>query len=101
MSLYAGNLKTVTGTVVVQGGTYVNPKMRIIGATVRMMNSTTQTNSEGQFAVSSPCGVIEIEITHPDFHPYGELIALDPWTHQRINLGTIPLRYRGKPRRRS
>ncbi len=91
------SLKKVVGTVVVQVGQYINHKMKIIGANVRMMNFTTRTDSQGQFEVSSPCGVIELEITHPDFHPYKELVALDPRTNRRIDLGVIPLRYRGKP----
>lgn len=92
------SLKTVTGTVVVKVGQYINYKMKIIGAKIRIMDFITQTDSEGRFELSSPCGQVELEVTHPDFHSYKEVVALDPWTSRRINLGTIPLRYRGKPR---
>jgi len=87
--------KTVTGRVVVLGG-----KMAIIGATVFTPYSVVQTGPQGLYSIQAPCGVTQIEVSHPDFYPYSTHVALDPWTGETINLEDIQLRYRGKPRRR-
>jgi len=87
--------KTVKGKVKVEG----SQRMFIIGATVSTAYSTSKTGSGGVFSIKTPCGLTQIEVSHPHFYPYSTMIALDPWTGEIINLEDIQLRYRGKPRR--
>ena len=86
--------KTVIGTVRVSGS-----PMRIIGATISTVHSTSKTDKNGVFSICVPCGITQLDVSHPHFYTCSTSIVLDSGGDEIINVGDIELRYRGKPRR--
>jgi len=42
----------------------------VVGAVVKVINFTALTDQLGRFSIESPRGVINMTVTHRDFHPY-------------------------------
>ena len=42
----------------------------VVGAVVKIINFTALTDQLGRFSIETPRGVVQMRVTHRDFHPY-------------------------------
>ena len=59
----------------------------VAGAVVKIINWTALTDQLGRFSIESPRGVVNLVVTHRDFHPYAQSLEV----LMAGDVGVIPL----------